>query len=544
LLSFRHPSKDTVGDQYRGGDRLLFSPDGKTLVASGGGAAISLYNAATGKLRLPADGFNTPPTLVVGGDGKTLLTMSNGEQTVRVWDTDTLKQRCVLERPAGSMGCVAISPDGKLLATGGTEPPPPPRVTVVGAVVSTEQDPPPDPPVRIWDAATGKELRKLKGPRYSIHFIAFSADGKTVYTHDGTFTFLALDATSGQEVCRLDLKNHPGGMRALTVDGRTALIHRNENANVLVDTKTGKDLPSSERFRTTTIAGGTFSSDGKTLASVDGTRFTLCLFDVRSGEARSLLPVPTPAVTSTAFSPDGRFLAALSQMSDTVLLFDAIRGKALGRFACGQGSVAALAFSADSKTLLTSGRDGTVLLWDVAAASPPVLHTAMMRTPEEMEKLWTNLRSDHVLQASDAMWALVAAGKPGLTLLTQRVGPAPKLDPAKIENLVADLDSNNFETRKKATEELEKYSDAAEPALKKVLESKPTVDLRKRVEGLLEKIKQGEKERRREGRAVDVLELMRTPEARKRLVELADGATDASLTRAAKAALERLAWME
>ena len=81
------------------------------------------------------------------------------------------------------------------------------------------------------------------------------------------------------------------------------------------------------------------------------------------------------------------------------------------------------------------------------------------------------------------------------------------------------------------------------PALQKVLASQPTIETRKRVEDLLNKLTGGTltTEQMRTVRAVEALERMDTPEARQLLKTLADGASGASTTREAQAALGRLA---
>jgi len=82
----------------------------------------------------------------------------------------------------------------------------------------------------------------------------------------------------------------------------------------------------------------------------------------------------------------------------------------------------------------------------------------------------------------------------------------------------------------------------AEPALRQALSADPSPEARRRIEGLLEKLAKplALPETLRGVRAVESLEHIATPEARQVLQKLADGAP-ASLTREAKAALERLA---
>ena len=81
------------------------------------------------------------------------------------------------------------------------------------------------------------------------------------------------------------------------------------------------------------------------------------------------------------------------------------------------------------------------------------------------------------------------------------------------------------------------------PQLRKALEGNPPLDLKQRVEKLLEKatVQKPQGDQLRELRSVEVLELAATPEAKQVLETLAKGAAGARLTREAKAAAERLA---
>lgn len=64
----------------------------------------------------------------------------------------------------------------------------------------------------------------------------------------------------------------------------------------------------------------------------------------------------------------------------------------------------------------------------------------------------------------------------------------PATDAKKIAQLIADLDSNQFATREKASEELTKLGRLAEEALRKQLAGKPPLEVAKRVEALLQKV--------------------------------------------------------
>jgi hypothetical protein len=90
---------------------------------------------------------------------------------------------------------------------------------------------------------------------------------------------------------------------------------------------------------------------------------------------------------------------------------------------------------------------------------------------------------------------------------------------------------------------LEKLHELAEPALQNVLQGKPALEVRQRVEQLLEKLHGPitNPEQLRMIRAVEVLEHIGTPEAKQVLRSLAKGAPEARLTKEAMASLERLA---
>src|SRR5262249_18530928 len=122
-------------------------------------------------------------------------------------------------------------------------------------------------------------------------------------------------------------------------------------------------------------------------------------------------------------------------------------------------------------------------------------------------------------------------------LLRAHLFPVPPADGRRLARLVTDLDSDSFETRERATRELALLGDLAEPALRQALENRPSPELRRRAQRLLAKL---EGPKLRQVRAVEVLELVGTPEAQKLLQELAGGAPSARLTQEAKASLGRL----
>jgi hypothetical protein len=117
----------------------------------------------------------------------------------------------------------------------------------------------------------------------------------------------------------------------------------------------------------------------------------------------------------------------------------------------------------------------------------------------------------------------------------------PLAEGRRVERLLRELDSDQFSLREKAVQELEKLVELAEPALHKALAGQPTIELRRRIERLLEKLNVSgvSPERLQALRAVEVLERIGSQDARALVERLAQGAPQAWLTEEASAAVRR-----
>jgi hypothetical protein len=122
--------------------------------------------------------------------------------------------------------------------------------------------------------------------------------------------------------------------------------------------------------------------------------------------------------------------------------------------------------------------------------------------------------------------------------------PVPIGDDKQIASLIADLDSDKFPTRQRAARELDRLGESVLGACEAALAGNPSAEARRRLEALQGKYTdQGRNptpERLRALRALEVLELCGSTEARAVLRVLAQGARGAALTQHAKAALDRL----
>jgi hypothetical protein len=199
------------------------------------------------------------------------------------------------------------------------------------------------------------------------------------------------------------------------------------------------------------------------------------------------------------FAPDGRSLVTSEGSGNAPQLWDVATGKRLHVAEGHRTGVRHLSFSAAGGRLLSSPENGAALLWDTSTCLP---------------------------------------------FLKERLQPVAEAEPAqrtRIRRLIADLDSDDFAVRQRATEELGRLVEMAEPALRQALAGQPTPEARRRLEGLLHKLDGSDPEQLRVRRALEVLERVPNPAAAQLLRTLAGGRTDARLTREAQAGVDRLA---
>jgi hypothetical protein len=87
---------------------------------------------------------------------------------------------------------------------------------------------------------------------------------------------------------------------------------------------------------------------------------------------------------------------------------------------------------------------------------------------------------------------LVGVPDLAVPLLRQRVKRMSSPDEKKITRLIAQLDSDSFTLREQAAQELGRLGDLAEPALRRALADPPSLEVRSRLERLLEGLEEAE----------------------------------------------------
>ena len=234
---------------------------------------------------------------------------------------------------------LAFSPEGKTLASGSV-----------------------DRSIKLWDVASGRELRSLGGHGSWVISVAFSPDGRTLASGSDDNSIKLWDAASGRELRTLTGHRKNVVSVAYSPDGKILASGSWDKSIKLWDPATGRELRSLTGHGES-VSSVAFSPDGKTLVS--GGR-SIKLWSVATGRELRSLRGRIVGVSSVAFSPDGKTLASGND-DNSIMLWDAVSGRTLGTLIGHSKSVASVVFSPDGKTLASGSSDESIKLWDVAS---------------------------------------------------------------------------------------------------------------------------------------------------------------------------------
>jgi len=252
----------------KGLDGIDIDREGKTLLAVSFGTLIELVDSGSGE-RNPVESKirGNFRGSAISDDGKTGVTLL--DTMIHVWDLNERKLLKMFNPHKGLSLGVALSPNGKLLASSGQV----------------------DDSVTLIDTTTFKEIgmmernggKKLRGANVSATFPAFSPDSKYLaFPIDSTLVIFHVPSKKERMVLKIESKS-------------------------------------------TMLGSASFSSDGNTVALGVGDG-TVHLWDVRTGERRAILSMNSKKrsnmVASVRFSPDDKKVLAANRLEHRVFLWD------------------------------------------------------------------------------------------------------------------------------------------------------------------------------------------------------------------------------
>jgi WD40 repeat protein/3',5'-cyclic AMP phosphodiesterase CpdA/energy-coupling factor transporter ATP-binding protein EcfA2 len=225
--------------------------------------------------------------------------------------------------------------------------------------------------VQLWDAATGREVRRFLGPLGPVRSVALGAGGNLLAggAEDGTVRLW--DVVTGEEVCCLTGHSGPVWSVAFGRGGRMLASAGADRTARLWEVGARREAQRLEGHRAA-VRGVAWSPDGARVVtgSEDGTvRLWNIPENTQEGTENATealcLAKHTGPVLAVDFRADGRYFASASE-DRTARVWD-LEGRELCRFTGHEGPVQALAFSPDGRVLATGSEDRTARLWDLVA---------------------------------------------------------------------------------------------------------------------------------------------------------------------------------
>lgn len=365
--------------------KIAFSQDDALLATASADGSVRLWRADDGALLSVMHGNRATITglcftVMPGRPDRSALVTSGADGTIRWWGTTLTADPFVLQTPATPYG-LAFSPDGTRLAA---------------ACLGGEK------PLRVWDAATGRELLaaldgygsalafspdggelafgRSRGPSnvvdsrtgavlatlpqvwWRIDWMGFDERGGVLSLGNGGDMF-AHDVSTGE---RLRYGKAPSGdenhgcRAALSPDGSLLLVAARRDLHVL-DAHTWESLGTLSGH-TNSIYAVAFSPDGARAISGSADR-TLRVWDVATRQTIATMTGHADAVFAAAFSPDGSRIASGGR-DRVVRIWDAQRFEEITQLHGHTSLVFSLAFSPDGRMLASGGGDSTIRLWD------------------------------------------------------------------------------------------------------------------------------------------------------------------------------------
>ncbi len=329
---------------------VAFSPDGKNLISGSDNGMIIIWNVTDTRVISSSQPLvetyisSNTTSLAYTPDGKTLAFGS-----VTLWDTTT--QKSIAQLSAGGVYGIAISPNGKLLASARSD----------GTIV-------------IWDLFKQEPIGEpiLGADTLSLSTISFSPDSNALvstYTSDVGYSVLLWDVNSGQLIGN-PLDGHKSFINSVTFspDGKMVASGSSDKTIILWDVGTQQPISQPLTGHTSSVESVVFSPDGKFLASGSDDQ-TIILWDVSTQQSIGQpLRGHVDEVNRLAFSPDGKILAS-SSMDKTIILWDMTTYQPIGNPLTHTDYLLPIVFSPDGKILASGGHDGIIVLWDLSTQS-------------------------------------------------------------------------------------------------------------------------------------------------------------------------------
>jgi WD40 repeat protein/tRNA A-37 threonylcarbamoyl transferase component Bud32 len=377
------------------GPTLGFSPSGRQLAIGRADGKVVLWDLATQAAGLTLDAQSSIDALFFSPDGQTLIAAPanwHSDYSIRVWSLATGERLATLTNNTGRLGGVALSPDGKLLASGDWDG----RIGILDLVqqrqaavltnhtrwVSALAFSPDgktmasasiDCSIKLWATKNWQEVTTLKGSRDEVHGLVFSSDGRTLFSGSKDGKILAWDGRPRPP--RAEVLRRPDDAQrfALTSSGIPWCLNSNHTFN-LWDPKTLRKfrehlVTESERLADYWYGSPVALSPGMERIAMATRSGRIYLLDAAGKRQMPQAGLPFDAQV-VEFSPNGKLLAAAAAGKGLrVWNLENLEEVATMRKS-GEEPYCGPCFTTNGETVAVGNADGTIEVWNLSRKEP------------------------------------------------------------------------------------------------------------------------------------------------------------------------------
>jgi len=363
---------------------VAFSTDGKRLVSGSADKTVKIWDAASGTELMTLRGHdNEVWHIAFSPDGKHIASAERGE-IIKIWDAVTGAAVTNIQHGGESVGGLAFSPDGKHIASGvysriyvwdansGDE------VTTIPAahrswVTCVAYSPDGkhivssggwDPKIKVWDAATAKEVMTLHGRSQWVFCVNYDSTGRFILSSNINNTINIWDAVTGEEL--MTLRGHQGPCRSALFSGDGKRIISSSDDKTIKVWHVPTTVEQLTMKTTPWMFSVSFSPDSKRIASA-GPQNQVTIWDTSIGAEAMSLYGHEDQVCDAIFSPDGRYIASASRYG-AIKVWDTATGKQLMDLCEHKGDEsfwAVLCYNPDGKHIAAGGEDGVIRIYNI-----------------------------------------------------------------------------------------------------------------------------------------------------------------------------------